>query len=316
MDNSSRPIYICLGALIFLLMMSNCSAVPQNSEISFTGQVVWMDIEGGFYGIITPDGLEYLPLNLPESYNVDGVTVDIVGTVPSDVMTIHMWGEPIEIQSINPVQAENPFIQPWYSPRKQSYYEKETMAEYLIMTASGLQTGLDVIDRQVSSIAKNISEMGIEEKNLKSMLLQGLDIPGVYEVTFLDKTGRLTAIVPEQYEHFVGEDVSGQDLNARLLSYPAPGMSEYFTTVEGMDAVIVAYPVFSADKKIAGYLAALFDPANLTEIYSVPYLNRTNYDLMVAEPDGTILYDGHPGMNGQKTWNNSKFAEFPDLLTW
>ncbi|MFH0967653.1 MAG: cache domain-containing protein [Methanobacteriota archaeon] len=317
MNNVNRLLHISYVFVIILFLMSNCSATAQNSEISFTGQVVWKDIEGGFFGIITLDGTEYLPLNLPKNYNVDGVTVDIIGTITPDVMTMQMWGVPLEIQTIKPVNGENPFIQSWYAPGgNQTFYENETMAEHLIMASSGLQNGLDAIDGKVSSIAKNLTLNGIEGENFKDILHQGLDIPGVYEITCMDKTGRITAIVPENYERFVGTNVSDQDLNSRLLSYPAPGMSGYFRTIEGKDAVIVSYPVFSADKKLAGSVSALFDPDNVTEIYSLPSLNGTNYDLMVAQPDGKILYDGRPDMDGQDTWNDSMFTEFPDHLSW
>jgi hypothetical protein len=291
--------------------------MAQNTEISFTGQVQWVDIEGGFFGIITPDGTKYQPQNLPESYAFDGVTVDITGTVDPDVMTIQMWGEPIEIQSITPVNEDNPFVQSWYAPEEnQSLDIHETQAKHLIMAASGLQTGLETIDGKIASIARNLTENGIGEDKLKEVLSQGLELPGVREVCFMDNAGRVPAIVPARYERFEGEDVSDQDFASRLLSYPTPGMSGHFTMNEGFDAVIIAYPVFSSDKKVAGYIDAIFDPGNLTELYSLPFLNGTTYDLMVAQADGKILYDGHRDMNGQETWNNPIFDEFPDLLSF
>jgi len=315
--NNIHRLNICTGLVFFLIFVANCSGATPNSDISFTGQVKWQDIEGGFYGIITHDGTKYLPLNLPESYNTDGVTVYVVGTIPTDVMTIQMWGEPIKITSINPVNENNPFIQPWYTPDdSQLNYENDSMAEHLAMAASGLQNGLDVIDNQVSSIARNLTRNGVEEKKLKSILLQGLEIPGVRQVSFMDKTGRITTIIPEKYDSYEGEDVSGQHFTSNLLSYPVPGMSGYFTMNEGMDAVILSYPVFSADKKVSGYVEALFDPGNLTEVYALPFMNGTKFDLMVSQPDGKILYDAHPDMNGQEIWNNTMFNKFPDLLSW
>ena len=317
MDQMGRLVPISLVFLIFLVMPGNCLATGQESVISFTGQVTWQDIEGGFYGIITPDGTKYLPQNLPAGYQTDGVTVDITGILVPDVVTMQMWGEPIEIKTISPVNAENPYIQPWYSPDStRPVFVNETHSEHLVMAASGLQAGLNEIDARVSAIAQNLTLNGIEGENLKRVLLQGLDNPGVLEVSYIDKSGRLIAIVPEMYDSFEGGDVSGQELTSRLLSYPIPGMSEYITTIEGTNAVIIDYPVFSHDKKVAGYVSTLIDPVNLAERYAIPFLNETSYDLMVAEPDGTILYDAHPDMNGQEMWDNPIFAEFPDLQSW
>ena len=188
--------------------------------------------------------------------------------------------------------------------------------ERLVMAASGLQAGLDTIDRKASSIAENLTLNGIRDEDLAGMLSQGLDIPGVLEVTLMDETGRLQTIVPASNKRFQGEDVSGQDFNTRLISYPVPGMSGYFTTVEGMDAVILSWPVFSDEKRTAGFVCMLIDPVNLTGRYAMPFLNGTGYDLMVAQPDGKILYDGHQGMNGQVICNNSVFSGYPDLLSW
>ena len=315
--NKVYQLNICTGFLIFLFIVGNCSATPQKTDISFNGQVTWLDIEGGFYGIITPDGSKYLPVNLPDGYKVDGVTVDVTGIIPDDVMTIQMWGKPIRIQSINPVNKDNPFIQPWYAPDdNMSNYGNENISENLVMAASGLQNGLNLIDGQLLSIAQNMSINGTVEKNIKNQLLHGLEMPAVMQLSYMDKTGKVTKIVPEKYDSFEGEDVSGQDFASSLISYPVPGMSGYFTMKEGIDAVILAYPVFSVDKKVSGYVEALFDPASLAEKYALPFLDGTKYDLMVAQPDGKILYDGHPDMNGQETWNNSIFDEFPDLLNF
>lgn len=317
MNTGSRLFTACAGIVVLLILAGICSALTPDAEFSFTGQVIWQDIEGGFYGIITPDGTGYLPLNLPESYQVDGVTVDVVATPAPDAMTIQMWGEPVEILSLTPVNANNPFVQLWYVPDSDdSEYPDEDQAEHLIMAASGLQTGLNTIDNRVSAIAQNLTRNGIMDEDIRSILHEGLDLPGVYYLSYMDEAGRVTAIVPDRYEQFEGEDVSGQDYASRLLLYPAPSMSQYFSLNEGMDAVILSNPVFTADNRVAGFISAIINPASFTELYALPLLNGTDYDLMVAQPDGTLLYDAHPDMNGQKTWNNSIFNEFPDLLSW
>jgi len=102
MKTLDRYTNIYTGLLLFLMIIGNCTALNQSSDVSFVGQVTWQEIDGGFYGIITTDGTAYLPMNLPDRYQIDGITVKIIGTIPSDVMTTHMWGKPIEILSINP----------------------------------------------------------------------------------------------------------------------------------------------------------------------------------------------------------------------
>ncbi len=68
--------------------------------ISGTGVITYIDLEGGFYGIITGKGTRYLPLNLAEEFKSDGLTVTFTAT-PEDVMTIQQWGQPVTILSIS-----------------------------------------------------------------------------------------------------------------------------------------------------------------------------------------------------------------------
>ncbi len=304
--------------LTVLVLFCSCSAsTPLNPVISCTGQVVREDIEGEFFGIVTPDGTRYLPLNLHENYQFDGVTVNITATGAPDVITSRMWGEPITILSIQLVNNKNPFVQPWYAPeRNQSVNISEDQAEHLLMTASGLQAGLDAIDRRLAGIAKNLTKNGLREKELDWQLEEGLEKPGVLFLTYMDTAGTITSIVPDRYEKFEGENVSGQDFTKDRLSYPAQVMSEYFRLVEGMDAVILSYPVFSADKKAAGYISAVIDPANLTETYALPFLDGTEYDLMIAEPDGTILYNADPKLSGQEIWDNPELSRDYGFHSW
>lgn len=67
--------------------------------MTFSAEVKWIPLEGGFYGLVTEDGRRYLPLNLPEEYKQDGLTVWVRGK-PTDTATVQMWGTPIEIYEI------------------------------------------------------------------------------------------------------------------------------------------------------------------------------------------------------------------------
>jgi len=68
--------------------------------VTGTGTVVFIDLEGGFYGIVADKGGRYLPLNLNETYRVDGMRLTFVGEVKRDTATIQQWGTPLEIIDI------------------------------------------------------------------------------------------------------------------------------------------------------------------------------------------------------------------------
>ncbi|MGV8128708.1 MAG: META domain-containing protein [Methanolinea sp.] len=77
------------------------SISPVGEEISATGTIEFIDLEGGFYGIITTGGDHYLPLNLPEAFRVDGLKVAFTARTAPDTNTIYMWGTPVSILTMS-----------------------------------------------------------------------------------------------------------------------------------------------------------------------------------------------------------------------
>ena len=63
-------------------------------------KIVWKDIELGFYGLLTSDGKEYLPMNLPEEFQKDGLAVVVQLQEKPDAASMIMWGTPVRITSI------------------------------------------------------------------------------------------------------------------------------------------------------------------------------------------------------------------------
>ena len=65
-----------------------------------TGTVRHIALEGGFYGIVTDTGANYLPINLGNEFRQDGLRVRFEKVQRSDVVTIYMWGVPVELTKI------------------------------------------------------------------------------------------------------------------------------------------------------------------------------------------------------------------------
>lgn len=64
------------------------------------GTIKWMDLEMGFFGLISNNGNEYLPLNLPQKYQINGQKIHCEIKELDGVMTSVMWGTPIDITEI------------------------------------------------------------------------------------------------------------------------------------------------------------------------------------------------------------------------
>ena len=74
------------------------------TNITSTGTVQYIDLEGGFYGIIADDGMHYYPLNLPAEFALDGARVTFTAQ-QEDVATTAMWGIPVTILSMETLNA-------------------------------------------------------------------------------------------------------------------------------------------------------------------------------------------------------------------
>ena len=78
---------------------------PENI-VSDVGTVQYVELEGGFYGIVADDSTRYQPQNMAEEYQEDGLRVRFRAATKDSVMTAQMWGQPVEILDIMPMNDQ------------------------------------------------------------------------------------------------------------------------------------------------------------------------------------------------------------------
>jgi inhibitor of cysteine peptidase len=67
------------------------------------GTVTYVDLEGGFYGIISDDGTNLYPLQMEDQDKIDGLRVAFEYEPAQDVATVQMWGEPVNLTFIEKI---------------------------------------------------------------------------------------------------------------------------------------------------------------------------------------------------------------------
>lgn len=68
--------------------------------MKITGTVVYQDFEGGFWGIVGDNNLQYEPVGeLPRAVQVTNGRIEAV-IEPADVLSMKMWGQPVYVRSI------------------------------------------------------------------------------------------------------------------------------------------------------------------------------------------------------------------------
>jgi len=101
--------------IALLLGIAGCNRASQDTEVEagtgritgpsapdgqVTGTVRYLDLEGGFYGIVTDDGAKLDPVNLPEELQKDGLRIRAWVEELKDRVSFHMWARLVRIRDI------------------------------------------------------------------------------------------------------------------------------------------------------------------------------------------------------------------------
>ena len=90
---------ILFSAALLLLMFNGCI----KASLENTGTIKYINLEGGFYGIISDNGQKLDPINLKDEFKKDGLKVKFVYSFKKSEANIHQWGKIIEIISIRKI---------------------------------------------------------------------------------------------------------------------------------------------------------------------------------------------------------------------
>jgi hypothetical protein len=92
-------------SVIFSLLFTSCRESDKDSALDFKGKVVYVDLEGGFYGIELDSGDKIDPIDdLPGEFKINNLRVMGKYKRSKDAGSIHMWGYLVNILEIS---AEN-----------------------------------------------------------------------------------------------------------------------------------------------------------------------------------------------------------------
>jgi hypothetical protein len=93
----------CVPATI---LSEPCLATSETETIEFTGRVVYLSFEGGFWGIVSEDNRRYDPGWLADEFRREGLPVSVRARRLPASIGFHMWGEHIEILTIRRIDGQ------------------------------------------------------------------------------------------------------------------------------------------------------------------------------------------------------------------
>lgn len=74
---------------------------PLKGIAMYQGTVRFLNLEGGFWGIMADNGQRILPQNLPTEFKQDGLRISFKATEITGMMTIQQWGTLSKLSDIN-----------------------------------------------------------------------------------------------------------------------------------------------------------------------------------------------------------------------
>lgn len=94
-----RPFFSAVLVILAFSYLTGCSTAATSvaAEDLTDGRVIWVELEGGFYGIETEVAGKLFPLNLDQAYRKDGLKIRFSYRIVKNAVTTVMWGTPVEI---------------------------------------------------------------------------------------------------------------------------------------------------------------------------------------------------------------------------
>jgi hypothetical protein len=236
------------------------------------------------------------------------------------------WDNPLTNQSEPKVSYVMKVDDTWYLGagiyRAQSSGKSENgsgiasnMAYFLLRLQSDLQGKLNDLDKAVADSSYQLSTAGIKGEKARDILRNLTNSSSsLLEATTGSIDGKITAAEPAAYRNFEGTDISKSKSTLRLMQTKSPDFSEVSRLVEGYNASIIAYPVFSASGQLIGTMGAIFKPEEVIGLIAMPLLNGTNYSVTVIQKDGLSLYDTDSSQIGKNLFEDPIYRPYPQLL--
>lgn len=188
----------------------------------------------------------------------------------------------------------------------------------MLLTLNSLQGdvngALTAIDRSAETVAENLSRTGLAGPEVDALLSNAVAAdPSIHTAAVIARNGTVVAVQPE-VEGLVGTNLLDQPVVHEVMTGNVPVMSDLFTLREGGSAATIEYPIFSSGGQAIGAVSITFRPDLLVGAHAEAAIAGTPYAVMATQPDGLILYDADGSEIGTNTFNETMYADFPEVL--
>lgn len=257
------------------------------------------NVEGALVIFVSPD---YAGELIYPGYHAHFISSD--GIYGGHVLDCRITGGQAEVESITNFTVN--------LPQSSEFYKADFTKGYALSPAGVpeaaaaqaqkvVQAKLDLLDSDISRAAVRLSSVplsGTESRQVLNELYSGH--PDLIDLVATDAAGTMVTFVPDSYKKYEGRFVGDNEKMKNFNRDKKPVLSPMFRTVEGVDAMVIMWPVFSETGEFKGSLSALFRPDQLYSADFEKVAGNGGVEFIILQSDGLVLYNS----GGTETGNN------------
>jgi hypothetical protein len=182
-----------------------------------------------------------------------------------------------------------------------------------------IQSKLANLNNAVSDAAKKISKSGLQGEDTRG-ILNGLckKYPYLVDCSTADPQGKMITVAPEAYRRYEGTDTATTEASKKFFAVfsenKKPMLSSVFKAVEGIDAVVLVWPIVTDKGELLGSVSALFKPEALLEGTIGPAAKVRAIKVNVAQTDGLTIYCSNGNETGKNLLTDQRYKDYPELV--
>lgn len=191
-------------------------------------------------------------------------------------------------------------------------FDKSSISIELV--TSEVQAALKNLDADMLKLIRESKTDFSNEDGIRTLMSEMLlNRPSIVEIAFVDLSGKMRHIEPKEYKNYEGTDISSQNHVNTLHKTQKPVFSPAFASVEGFQAVSLAYPAFNRQGKLVGSLSLLINPVFMIDHIIKDINIPASHELWIMQTDGQIIYDLDTPEIGKNLFSDRIFRDYSSL---
>ncbi len=200
-------------------------------------------------------------------------------------------------------------------PRQKMTPSEKARSIVLRKVTEKAQSELQYADKDFADAAREIAHYELTSDSVRN-ILQGLLTRQsfIVDCCIVDTNGIMIVVEPEEFKSFEGSDISDQAHVKKIHQTHKPIMSNAFIVVEGFQAVVIQYPIFSGVNELIGSLSMLIRPDSMLVDIIKPIIKGVPVNIWGMQKDGIILYDRNEEEIGKNLFTDEMYKPYGNLL--